>query len=149
MSINSSANCPTPDDLYSWHRDFVHYADLNGFVTSLGAVIGLPLFPPRVESTAVTGVRELCFHHFSQAVQRREALQGKGRAGFQKPHLPQAFRGEGAQSCRWNIPESHAEKGDISVEISEVSSYKIVFYEALDNNKPSNSFGLSQPGFHV
>lgn len=98
-------------------------------------VVGLPLFPtPRVESTAVAGVRELSLHQFSQALQRREALQSEGRAGFQKPHLPQAVRRKGAQSCGRNIPESHAE--NISVEISEASSNKIVFYEASDNSKP-------------
>ena len=71
----------------------------------------LPLFPaPRVEGAAVARVRELGLHQLGQALQRREGLQGEGCAGFQEPHLPQTFRGEGSQSCGGNIPESHTQR---------------------------------------
>ncbi len=67
----------------------------------------------------MAGVRELSLHQLSQAVQLREGLQSEGRAGFQKPHLPQPFRREGAQSCGGNIPESHAENEDTELDFSE------------------------------
>lgn len=44
MSINSSANCQTTDDLHSLDSAFVLYADVNGFLTSLGAVFGYLCF---------------------------------------------------------------------------------------------------------
>lgn len=78
----------------------------------------LPLFPvPRVEGAAVAGIRELSLCQLSQALQWWEGLQSKSRAGFQRPHLPQPFRGEGTQSCGRNIPESHAENMDTGVEV--------------------------------
>lgn len=44
ISIDSTANYQTSDDLYSLNRAFVLYADVNGFVTSLGAVVGYLCF---------------------------------------------------------------------------------------------------------
>lgn len=44
MSINSTANYQSSDNLYSLDRVFVLYADVNGFITSLGAVVGYLCF---------------------------------------------------------------------------------------------------------
>lgn len=82
----------------------------------------LPLFaPPCVEGAAVARVRELGLGQLGQALQRWQHLQSERRAGFQKPHLPQPFGGEGAESCGRNIPESHAQRKQTRFSVNETS----------------------------
>lgn len=82
----------------------------------------LPLFaPPRVEGAAVARVRELGLGQLGQTLQRRERLQSQRGAGFQEPHLPQPFGGEGAERCGRNIPESHAQRKQTRFSVKETS----------------------------
>lgn len=84
MSINSTANYHAADDLYSFDRALVLYADVNGFVTSLAAVVGYLCFRRHVWKA------QQWLGYVSSASSSSARLSSGGRAFRAKAEL--AFR---------------------------------------------------------